>query len=116
LTDSSEVDIDHAVPLANAWRSGASSAAWSTADKEEYANDPEVLLSADDGLGMALANRGELERATELLEESLRLSRFRARAFVISFRTVSLIIREYDKEEGPRPPDPALVGLAAATC
>jgi len=50
-----------------------------------------VLLSADDGLGMALANRGELERATELLEESLRLSRFRARALVISFRTVSLI-------------------------
>jgi hypothetical protein len=40
LTDSSEVDIDHVVPLANAWRSGASSAAWSTADRDywcEYA-------------------------------------------------------------------------------
>ncbi|MDP9474177.1 MAG: DUF1524 domain-containing protein [Actinomycetota bacterium] len=49
LTNSSEVDIDHVVPLANAWRSGASSAAWSTADREAYANDPEVLLSADAG-------------------------------------------------------------------
>jgi homoserine acetyltransferase len=47
LTDSSEVDIDHVVPLANAWRSGASSAAWSTADREAYANDPEALLSTD---------------------------------------------------------------------
>ncbi len=43
LSDPSEVDIDHVVPLANAWRSGAGSAAWSMADREAYANDPEVL-------------------------------------------------------------------------
>jgi hypothetical protein len=58
LTDSSEVDIDHVVPLANAWRSGASSAAWSTGDREEYANDPEVLLSADDAANQIKGDKG----------------------------------------------------------
>ncbi len=58
LTNSSEVDIDHVVPLANAWRSGASSAAWSTADREEYANDPEVLLSADDAANQIKGDKG----------------------------------------------------------
>jgi 5-methylcytosine-specific restriction endonuclease McrA len=58
LTDSSEVDIDHVVPLANAWRSGASSAAWSTADREEYANDPEVLLCADDAANQIKGDKG----------------------------------------------------------
>ncbi|BFU41867.1 HNH endonuclease family protein [Krasilnikovia sp. MM14-A1004] len=32
-----QVDIDHVVPLANAWRSGAS--AWSTPQREQFAND-----------------------------------------------------------------------------
>jgi Excalibur calcium-binding domain len=58
LTDSSEIDIDHVVPLANAWRSGASSAAWSTADREAYANDPEVLLSADAGANRTKGDKG----------------------------------------------------------
>jgi hypothetical protein len=58
LTDSSEVDIDHVVPLANAWRSGASSPAWSTADREGYANDPEVLLSADDAANQIKGDKG----------------------------------------------------------
>jgi hypothetical protein len=58
LKNSSEVDIDHVVPLANAWRSGASSAAWSTADREAYANDPEVLLSADAGANRTKGDKG----------------------------------------------------------
>jgi Excalibur calcium-binding domain len=58
LTDSSEVDIDHVVPLANAWRSGASSAGWSTVDREAYANDPKVLLSADDGANQIKGDKG----------------------------------------------------------
>jgi hypothetical protein len=58
LDDPSEVDIDHLVPLANAWRSGASSPAWSTADREEYANDPEVLLSADDAANQTKGDKG----------------------------------------------------------
>jgi Protein of unknown function (DUF1524) len=31
------VDIDHVVPLADAWRTGASS--WTTAQRQAYAND-----------------------------------------------------------------------------
>ena len=58
LTDASEVDIDHVVPLANAWRSGASSARWSTADREAYANDPQVLLSADDTANQIKGDKG----------------------------------------------------------
>jgi len=58
LTDSSEVDIDHVVPLANAWRSRASSAGWSTADREAYANDPKVLLSADDAANQTKGDKG----------------------------------------------------------
>jgi hypothetical protein len=46
------------VPLANAWRSGASSAAWSTSDREAYANDPEVLLSTVAGANRAQGAKG----------------------------------------------------------
>ncbi|WP_342355759.1 HNH endonuclease family protein [Streptomyces cacaoi] len=44
FTDSSDLDIDHMVPLANAWRSGAH--AWSQEQREEFANDlrrPQLL-------------------------------------------------------------------------
>ena len=58
VTDSSEVEIDHVVPLANAWRSGASSAEWSTADREAYANDPEALLSTDAGTNRTKGDKG----------------------------------------------------------
>ncbi|MEW4305821.1 HNH endonuclease family protein [Rossellomorea marisflavi] len=37
FTDPSDLDIDHIVPLAEAWRSGASS--WTTAQREAFAND-----------------------------------------------------------------------------
>nr|WP_179725165.1 HNH endonuclease family protein [Saccharopolyspora hordei] len=37
MTDPSDIDIDHMVPLANAWRSGAS--AWDDARREQFAND-----------------------------------------------------------------------------
>ncbi|KAK7512927.1 uncharacterized protein IWZ02DRAFT_457967 [Phyllosticta citriasiana] len=36
-TAASDVDIDHMVPLSNAWQSGASS--WTAAQREEFAND-----------------------------------------------------------------------------
>ncbi|GLZ37580.1 hypothetical protein Acsp05_12050 [Actinokineospora sp. NBRC 105648] len=44
----SDVDIDHVVPLAAAWRSGASS--WSTAQRQAFANDlsrPQLIAVTD---------------------------------------------------------------------
>ena len=37
VTDDSAVDIDHIVPLAEAWRSGASG--WTTSRRQQFAND-----------------------------------------------------------------------------
>ena len=45
----SDVDIDHVVPLANAWRTGASS--WTTAKRAAFANDlnhPQLIAVTDD--------------------------------------------------------------------
>ncbi len=44
----SDVDIDHIVPLAEAWRSGASS--WSTSTRQSFANDlagPQLIAVTD---------------------------------------------------------------------
>ena len=55
-TDPQEIDIDHVVPLANAWRSGASS--WSDEERERYANDPDVLLSVEDDANQEKGDKG----------------------------------------------------------
>ncbi|HWS37702.1 MAG TPA: HNH endonuclease family protein [Actinoplanes sp.] len=47
-TAASDVDIDHVVPLAEAWRSGAS--AWTTAKRQTFANDltrPQLIAVTD---------------------------------------------------------------------
>ncbi|AIJ26936.1 MULTISPECIES: HNH endonuclease family protein [Amycolatopsis] len=47
-TAASDVDIDHVVPLAAAWRTGAS--AWTTAKREAFANDltnPQLIAVTD---------------------------------------------------------------------
>ena len=47
-TAASDVDIDHVVPLAEAWRSGANS--WTTAKRQQYANDltrPQLIAVTD---------------------------------------------------------------------
>jgi hypothetical protein len=56
LTGPGEVDIDHVVPLANAWRSGAAS--WDEEEREAYANDPGVLLSVDDAENQIKGDKG----------------------------------------------------------
>ncbi|PXY31110.1 HNH endonuclease family protein [Prauserella muralis] len=43
VTDPSELDIDHVVPLAEAARSGTRH--WSEAQREAYANDPALLVA-----------------------------------------------------------------------
>lgn len=48
-TAASDVDIDHPVPLSNAWKSGAAS--WTTARRRAFANDltnPQLLAVTDD--------------------------------------------------------------------
>ncbi len=55
-TEPSDIDTDHVVPLANAWRSGASS--WSDAEREAYANAPEVLLSVEDNANQSKGDKG----------------------------------------------------------
>jgi hypothetical protein len=55
-TDPGDIDIDHVVPLANAWRSGAAS--WSTTERESFANAPRDLLSVDDGLNQSKGDKG----------------------------------------------------------
>lgn len=47
-TSPSDVDIDHVVPLADAWRTGASG--WTTAQRQAYANDlddPQLIAVTD---------------------------------------------------------------------
>lgn len=47
-TQASDIDIDHVVPLADAWRTGA--AKWTTAQREAYANDldsPQLIAVTD---------------------------------------------------------------------
>jgi len=47
-TNASDVDIDHVVPLAEAWRSGASS--WTTSRRQSFANDlsnPQLIAVTD---------------------------------------------------------------------
>ena len=55
-TEPSDIDTDHVVPLANAWRSGASS--WDNGARERYANDPEVLLSVEDNANQSKGDKG----------------------------------------------------------
>jgi hypothetical protein len=43
LTRAGDLDIDHIVPLKEAWLSGAF--AWTREERESFANDPEVLLA-----------------------------------------------------------------------
>jgi len=57
-TAASDVDIDHMVPLSNAWKSGA--AAWTTAQRQAYANDltnPQ-LLAVTDNVNQAKGDKG----------------------------------------------------------
>lgn len=55
------VDIDHVVPLADAWAKGAQS--WDEATRRDFANDPINLLAVDAGLNR---QKGAADAATWL--------------------------------------------------
>ncbi|CAI7595321.1 secreted protein [Penicillium manginii] len=60
-TAASDLDIDHVVPLSNAWKSGASE--WTTADRQAFANDlthPQ-LLAVTDNVNSAKGDKGPEE-------------------------------------------------------
>ncbi|MFI5867329.1 HNH endonuclease family protein [Streptomyces sp. NPDC051546] len=60
VTDAGKLDIDHMVPLANAWRSGAGS--WTAQRRKEFANDltrPQLLAVS------AATNRGKGDQGPE---------------------------------------------------
>ncbi|KAJ4347205.1 uncharacterized protein N0V89_011144 [Didymosphaeria variabile] len=60
-TAASDVDIDHVVPLSNAWKSGAS--AWTTAQRQAFANDltnPQ-LAAVTDNVNQAKGDSGPEE-------------------------------------------------------
>lgn len=57
-TAASDVDIDHMVPLSNAWKSGAAS--WTTARRQAFANDltnPQ-LIAVTDNVNQAKGDKG----------------------------------------------------------
>ncbi|KAL3476493.1 hypothetical protein BJX99DRAFT_227846 [Aspergillus californicus] len=57
-TAASDVDIDHIVPLANAWRSGASQ--WTTDEREAFANDLDIpqLMAVTDNVNQSKGDDG----------------------------------------------------------
>lgn len=55
-TDPQDLDGEHLVPLAESWRSGASS--WTTKDRETFANAPGVVLAVDDGANQEKGDKG----------------------------------------------------------
>ncbi|MDG9701858.1 HNH endonuclease family protein [Streptomyces sp. DH37] len=57
----SDVDIDHVVPLAEAWRSGASS--WTTSKRQSFANDLGIaqLIAVTDNVNQAKGDKDPAE-------------------------------------------------------
>lgn len=51
----SDIDIDHMVPLGNAWATGADD--WTTEQRTKYANDPLVLVSAKDTINQSKGDK-----------------------------------------------------------
>ena len=56
FTDSSDLDIDHLVPLHWAWMHGAW--AWSDTVRSDFANDPRNLFAGDDGTNRQKGAKG----------------------------------------------------------
>lgn len=57
-TAASDVDIDHMVPLSNAWKSGASS--WTASRRQQFANDLNIpqLIAVTDNVNQEKGDKG----------------------------------------------------------
>jgi len=55
LTEASQLQIDHMVPLAEAWRTGASK--WSKEQRQAFANDPQVVLAVESAANASKGDR-----------------------------------------------------------
>jgi hypothetical protein len=55
-TNPADIQIDHVVPLANAWRSGAD--AWTTDQRTQFANDPLELWAVSAASNQSKGDRG----------------------------------------------------------
>ena len=59
FTESSDLDVDHLVPLYWAWQRGAW--AWSDDKKQKFGNDPRNLFAVDNGTNRSKSAKGPLE-------------------------------------------------------
>lgn len=59
ITRASDLDIDHVVPLK--WVNDHGGGAWSSSEKEKFANDPLNLLAVDDNLNQEKGAKGPVE-------------------------------------------------------
>lgn len=59
FTQSSDIDIDHLVPLHWAWQRGAWE--WSRQKRQDFANDPRNLFAVDDGTNQSKGAKGPLQ-------------------------------------------------------
>lgn len=98
LTNPSKLDIDHMVPLAEAWRSGAH--AWNDEQREEYANDmgdPRALIAVSAG-----SNRSKSDKDPDewLPEDSSYLCTYLSDWVAMKYRwNLSVDANEYDAIE-----------------
>lgn len=61
---SSEVQIDHVIPLSWAWQNGADE--WTDDEREAFANDPENLIAVDGHSNMSKSDSGPADWAPEI--------------------------------------------------
>ncbi|MEW2417259.1 HNH endonuclease family protein [Streptomyces sp. NPDC046866] len=94
VTDASRMDIDHVVPLAEGWRSGA--AAWDAAQRKAFANDlthPQLLAVS------AAANRSKGDQSPDLWQPPDRSSWCQyGRAWTTVKSTYALTVTEAEKK------------------
>lgn len=114
-TTSTLVQIDHVVPLGDAWQKGAQQ--WSAGERQDFANDPLNLLAVD---GSANESKGDGDAATWLPPNRPFWCRYVARQTAVKLKyRLSMTPTEHDAisrilDTCPGQPLPAEPGALAA--